>query len=149
MITGIAHICFTVSDLDRSIAFYRDVMGLEVIRILDCPPEMRLGDIVGMPGCTARIAHLRSKGGMLELFEYQNPRGRKIPSDRTQADHGLVHIGFNLLMAIPLNVDNAIAAWAGVLLATLLVTYYYLQVHRHLFPSVVNDALAAMGRAKG
>lgn len=29
MITGIAHACFTVSDLDRALAFYRDALGLE------------------------------------------------------------------------------------------------------------------------
>jgi catechol 2,3-dioxygenase-like lactoylglutathione lyase family enzyme len=29
VIIGHAHICFTVSDLDRSIAFYRDKLGLE------------------------------------------------------------------------------------------------------------------------
>ena len=29
MITGIAHACFTVSDLDRSIHFYQDLLGLK------------------------------------------------------------------------------------------------------------------------
>ena len=29
MITGLAHTCFTVSDLDRAIAFYRDGLGLK------------------------------------------------------------------------------------------------------------------------
>ena len=28
MITGLAHACFTVSDLERSLAFYRDALGL-------------------------------------------------------------------------------------------------------------------------
>ena len=28
MITGLAHACFNVSDLDRSLAFYRDTLGL-------------------------------------------------------------------------------------------------------------------------
>lgn len=54
---------------------------------------MRLGKIVGMPSCTERTAHLQSNENMLELFEYQKPRGRKIPPDRTQGDQGLTHIG--------------------------------------------------------
>lgn len=29
MITGIAHACFVVSDLDRSVEFYRDALGME------------------------------------------------------------------------------------------------------------------------
>lgn len=29
MITGIAHICFTVSDLEKSIAFYQDQLGFK------------------------------------------------------------------------------------------------------------------------
>jgi glyoxylase I family protein len=29
MITGLAHACFTVSDLERSLAFYRDALGLK------------------------------------------------------------------------------------------------------------------------
>ncbi|MGC9521329.1 MAG: VOC family protein [Anaerolineae bacterium] len=29
MITGLAHVCFTVSDLDRAVEFYRDQLGLK------------------------------------------------------------------------------------------------------------------------
>ena len=94
MISGLEHTAISVSDLQRSIAFYRDVMGLELVRIIECPPEMRLGDVAGMPGCTARIAHLRSGPNMLELFEYQDPRGKDIPKGRKQADLGLIHLGF-------------------------------------------------------
>ncbi len=80
-----------VDDLDRSLAFYRDLLGFQLVRIIECPPAMRLGDVVGLPGCSARIAHLVLGEAMLELFEYQDPRGR--PIDRTQADHGFTHIG--------------------------------------------------------
>lgn len=69
-------------------------MGLELVRIIDCSPEMGLGEVVGMPGCRARIAHLQSGTAMLELFEYQEPRGKPLSSERKQADHGLIHIGF-------------------------------------------------------
>ena len=91
---GIEHIGLSVADLDRSLAFYRDLLGLKVVRILEANPEAGLGEIVGIPGATARIAHLESGGNMLELFEYQNPRGKEIPENRTQADHGFIHVGF-------------------------------------------------------
>ena len=94
MITNIDHVALSVVNLERSLEFYRDIIGFEVVRILECGPEMRLGDVNGMPGCTARIAHLSLGDNMLELFEYQRPRGKKIPIDRNQADHGLIHLGF-------------------------------------------------------
>jgi catechol 2,3-dioxygenase-like lactoylglutathione lyase family enzyme len=94
MIRGLEHVALSVGDLERSIAFYRDLLGMELLRVLDCPPEMRLGEVAALPGCAARIAHLKSGGLMLELFEYTAPRGRPVPPDRRQADHGLIHIGF-------------------------------------------------------
>jgi catechol 2,3-dioxygenase-like lactoylglutathione lyase family enzyme len=93
MIEALEHAALSVSDLDRSIAFYRDLLGFAVARIVECPPSMRLGDVVGLPGCSARIAHLVLGSSMLELFEYTNPRGARIPGGRTQADIGFIHIG--------------------------------------------------------
>ena len=95
---GIEHVGLSVADLDRSLAFYRDLLGLKVVRIIEDNPQAKLGEIVGMPGAIARIAHLESAGSMLELFEYQNPLGKEIPKDRTQADHGFIHIGFKVHM---------------------------------------------------
>ncbi|MBD3306838.1 hypothetical protein GF339_10450 [candidate division KSB3 bacterium] len=94
MITGLNHVALSVADFDRSVAFYRDLLDCEVTRILDCPPEKGLGDVVGMPGCAARIAHLQSGDMMFEIFEYHDPRGKPIPPDHKQADHGFTHVGF-------------------------------------------------------
>ena len=94
MIQGFDHTALSVSDFERSLTFYRDVLGLKVIRIIECPPERGLGDVVGLPGCSARIAHLEVGSSMFEIFEYLDPRGEKIPEGRTQADHGYTHIGF-------------------------------------------------------
>lgn len=94
MISRLEHVGLSVADLDRSIAFYRDLLGLEVLRVIEAGPTMRLGDIVGMPGCSARIAHLMKGDEMLELFEYKSPRGKPVPADRKQADLGLIHVGF-------------------------------------------------------
>jgi catechol 2,3-dioxygenase-like lactoylglutathione lyase family enzyme len=93
MIESLEHVGLSVADLERSITFYRDVIGFTLTRIVESPPAMRLGDVVGLPGAAARIAHLVLGGTMLEIFEYQDPRGRPILSDRTQADQGFIHIG--------------------------------------------------------
>ncbi len=92
MITKIDHVALSVANLERPLAFYADLIGSTVERILDCGPEMRLGDVNGLPGSTARIAHLRLGDAMLELFEYQHPRGRALPVDWKQADRGLIHL---------------------------------------------------------
>jgi glyoxylase I family protein len=89
------HVALSVSDLDRSIAFYRDLFGYTVSLVLDFPSERRLGTLVGMPDASARIAHLTLGEAVLELLEYRVPRGRPIPADRTQADNGLSHVAFD------------------------------------------------------
>jgi catechol 2,3-dioxygenase-like lactoylglutathione lyase family enzyme len=95
MITKLEHAALSVHDMERSLAFYRDVLGMEVQRFLE--PGFggdKLGVVVGLPHCSARIAHLVMGGFMLELFEYQDPSGNPIPRDATQANHGFSHIGF-------------------------------------------------------
>lgn len=94
MIVQIEHPALSVADLECSLAFYRDLLGLELIRIIEPREDPKLGTITGMPGARARIAHLRLGENMLELFQYVTPGGRPIPDDRRQADHGFVHAGF-------------------------------------------------------
>jgi catechol 2,3-dioxygenase-like lactoylglutathione lyase family enzyme len=93
MIQSIDHTALSVADLERSIRFYRDLLGFTLVRILEPAPELPLGRVVGMPGAKARIAHLEFGGKMLELFEYQEPAGRPPPPDTRQADLGWIHMG--------------------------------------------------------
>lgn len=88
------HMALSVADIQRSIQFYCDVLGLELIREMECGPDTPLGQVVGLPGCRARIAHLMCGDTMLELFEYIEPRGEAVGPGRRQADHGFIHIGF-------------------------------------------------------
>ena len=111
MIESLEHVGLSVADLERSIAFYCEVLGFTLVRIVESPPAMRLGDVVGLPGCAARIAHLVLGGTMLEVFEYQDPRGTPIPSGRTQADQGFIHIG---LRSSDARADHAHLAARGV-----------------------------------
>jgi catechol 2,3-dioxygenase-like lactoylglutathione lyase family enzyme len=94
MVPVLEHIALSVADIERSILFYCNVLGFKRVLQIECPAESKLGDVVGLPGCCARIAKLESGTVILELFEYQSPQGKVIPSARTQADHGFSHIGF-------------------------------------------------------
>ncbi|MBD3346391.1 MAG: hypothetical protein GF401_15165 [Chitinivibrionales bacterium] len=87
------HIALSVADIDRSLGLYRDILGAEVIRILECDSRSLLGKVVGMPGAVARICHLAFGDTMIELFEYSNPEGIPIPPERKQADKGWIHLG--------------------------------------------------------
>ena len=93
MITNLEHVALSGSDLDRSLAFYRDLLGFEVVRILEPRDDPKLGVVAGIPGARARIAHLKMGSNMLELFQYIEPVGRQVPEDRCQADHGVIHVG--------------------------------------------------------
>ncbi|MFF2655553.1 VOC family protein [Streptomyces sp. NPDC058045] len=74
------HVGLTVSDLDRSVAFYVENLG--------CVPVMSqeksggyLAAIVGYPDASVRMTHLKAKRGdlVIELFEYLTPQSQKLP----------------------------------------------------------------------
>jgi catechol 2,3-dioxygenase-like lactoylglutathione lyase family enzyme len=94
VITAVEHPALSVANLEQSLAFYRDLLGCRVLRIIEPRDDDRLATVAGVPEARARIAHLELGGVMLELFEYVQPRGRPRPADRTQADHGWTHVGF-------------------------------------------------------
>lgn len=96
-VTGILHTGLTVSDLDRSIAFYRDLLGLELIAQWDSSrPYLRT--VVGYPDAELRIALLRlpgpagSAGHHIELLEYRRPRGTR--GDPNTYHPGNGHVAF-------------------------------------------------------
>ena len=93
MITALEHVALSVSDLETSIAFYRDLIGFDLKRVIEPDPSLPLDKVVDMPGARARIAHLELGGTMLELFQYLSPEGVPLPAAFKQADRGFTHIG--------------------------------------------------------
>ena len=74
-----------ITDLERSLAFYRDILGFDTV--VEAPHESFSGlvdELTGMAGTNVRSCLLaNSRGqGMVELFEVTKPRGRSIPSER-------------------------------------------------------------------
>jgi glyoxylase I family protein len=71
---GLHHVGITVQDLDASICFYHDVLGLEFSNEpspwFDGPD---LGPAVGVPGAALRQVSLMLGDTTLELLEYKDP----------------------------------------------------------------------------
>ncbi len=64
----IHHVGITVAKLDRSLAFYRDLLGMTVLGLSG---DEEVGDIVGIPGAQVRAADIDAGNGqVLELLEY-------------------------------------------------------------------------------
>ena len=96
MIRGVHHTAIGVRDMERSLAFYRDLLGLPVLR--DWIEDDRQIDlIVGLPDARLRIVHLDAgAGGVVELIEYLSPRGKPLPPDFQQCDFAVTHLAFRV-----------------------------------------------------
>jgi len=71
---GLHHVGITVKDLDASIRFYHDVLGLDFIN--EPSPwfdDPGLGPAVGVPGAALRQVSLKLGDTTLELLQYRSP----------------------------------------------------------------------------
>jgi catechol 2,3-dioxygenase-like lactoylglutathione lyase family enzyme len=94
MISAVHHVGFSTPDIERLIAFYRDVVGFELaLRVEHGTPSGQLDQMVEMDGVTSRMAMLRAGNTFLELIQFNTPPGRPRPADWKIADHGIGHIG--------------------------------------------------------
>ena len=99
-VTRTNHTGLTVSDIERTSAFFRDVLGFETTDVVEHRGEM-VETLTGVPGAEVRIAFVDLPGHKLELIEYRQPADRRV-SDLRNCDPGAFHIA--------LEVDNIQAA---------------------------------------
>jgi lactoylglutathione lyase len=89
-IVGAHHTSFTVANLEGSLAFFRDVLGLEVLGSREIHDDY-FGQIVGLPGSVVRAALIRLPGGHhVELFEYLQPPSQSVTP--RPCDPGSTHL---------------------------------------------------------
>jgi catechol 2,3-dioxygenase-like lactoylglutathione lyase family enzyme len=85
------HTGITVTNLDRSLAFWRDVLGFEISHTAHQTSELAK-QITGVAGAAIKLAVLRAPGGhRIELLEYLAPPDRKHVNVRP-CDVGAVHV---------------------------------------------------------
>jgi catechol 2,3-dioxygenase-like lactoylglutathione lyase family enzyme len=100
---GFNHTSFTVTSLDRAVAFFRDLLGFELIS--RAPRGQALIErMTAIDGANVEIAFLRGPGHTIELIEYRAPADRTASQARL-CDAGAAHVAFD--------VDDVRAAVAG------------------------------------
>ena len=106
-ILGADHTGITVENLERSLAFWRDVLGFELSHTAHQTGELAR-EITGVVGAEIKLAVLKALGGhKIELLEYLAPSDRK-HVDLRPCDVGSAHVA--LLVDDLDAVLNAIAA---------------------------------------
>ena len=106
LITATNHTSFTVADLDRAIALFRDGLGFALTSRAGRDPRS-VQTITGVAGAEVEIAYLRRPDHTVELIAYSAPpdRGRVNPRP---CDVGFAHIAFDVQ-----NIDAVIAHLAS------------------------------------
>jgi catechol 2,3-dioxygenase-like lactoylglutathione lyase family enzyme len=93
-VTRIDHVGITVSDVDRALGFYRDLLGLRVIAD-QIVSESEVAELLGLDSVQLRIADLDSGDGrIVELIQYLEPLGRRITYE--SSDSPTTHIAFTV-----------------------------------------------------
>ncbi|HEX9893607.1 MAG TPA: VOC family protein [Gemmatimonadales bacterium] len=91
LVSGVGPIGMSVSDLDRSIAFYTGVLSFQVVadtEVVGSPYER----LTGVFGARIRVARLRLGREEIELTQYLAPEGRPAPADTRSNDRWFQHI---------------------------------------------------------
>ena len=94
MVIGLNHAGVVVKDLEKAVAFYRDVIGLEVMERLDrTGPE--IDQVVGYENSRLLIAKMNAPGEdhLVELIQYASPEPLQRHSEE-RSQIGASHIAF-------------------------------------------------------
>lgn len=93
----IDHINIVVSDMERALAFYVDVLGLR--RGFETTLEGSwIGTVTGMEGARARCVFVEPDDGStrIELLQYETPEGTPVPMNSAPNTPGLRHAAFTV-----------------------------------------------------
>lgn len=94
MILGANHVAMSVPDMEKALAFYCDVLGLEQRTELGWPKGSAEPDeILGIP-TSARVCHVGTTNLLIELFEFADCEPQAQDPNRAVIDHGISHLCF-------------------------------------------------------
>lgn len=104
MLEAIDHINIVVRDLDKMIAFYRDVLGFELTKDVTISGDW-VDNVVGLKAVEARVIYLTiDQGTRIELIEYRSPTPIEPGAISKPQAYGIRHMAFRVG-----DIDKAVA----------------------------------------
>ena len=91
MIKDVHHFSLTVSDMDRSLNFYTEILNAQVLSDVVIQESLE-HSVTGIPDARLRIAFLSVHDSLIELVQYLSPIGE--PLRTRTCDTGSAHIAF-------------------------------------------------------
>lgn len=96
LVSPITRVSLFVRDLDASLAFYRDLLGFQVVADKEVAGP-GVGKLMQLDDCDMRVVYLQSEGndyGMVGLFEVRQPALPEAPRLEKPAMRGRAVVGF-------------------------------------------------------
>jgi catechol 2,3-dioxygenase-like lactoylglutathione lyase family enzyme len=114
------HVGISVTDMERSISFYRDMFGMEQLCEVFPFGGADYDAIMDIPGVTGRMCMIGKGNLHLELFEFTNskPKDREYPvSDRGYSHFGIevddIAAAYNKLQAANVRIHTPVISFMG------------------------------------
>jgi catechol 2,3-dioxygenase-like lactoylglutathione lyase family enzyme len=92
-VTGVHHVGIPVRDLERSLAWYEELFGLQA-QFVGFAGGVETSRLVGLDDARLRFAFLPLGDTLIEFLEYEHPVGHDF--DRRNCDVGAVHLCFEV-----------------------------------------------------
>ena len=97
MIGQIDHINIVVSNLERSVTFYTQLLGMKETKRAHLQGDW-IESVVGLKDVSADVVYIQpvEEGPRIELIQYMSPRGEVLPSTSLPNTIGIRHIAFQV-----------------------------------------------------
>jgi len=90
-VTGVGPVAITVKDMNRSLAFYQDILGFRLVADTELVGK-EYEELEGLFGLRMRVTTLRLGDESIQLIAYLTAGGRSIPEDARSNDLSFQHI---------------------------------------------------------
>ncbi len=91
LVRAVAAVGMTVSDLNRSVEFYSDVLSFQTVSDVEVSGN-EYDQLQGIFGVRMRVVRMQLGDEQIELTEYLAPRGRPAPIDERSHDRWFQHV---------------------------------------------------------